>query len=361
MSHPYTSLDQRAFWAPAVGQRNMLDIDKLWTAPFDINQHKKIVTFGSCFAQHFSRALTDRGFTWFDAEPAPIGATSEAAKDFNYGVFSARTGNIYTASLLLQWTRWALGEEDAPEIYWENGDRVLDPFRPAIEPKGFATVEEMLASRQQSIRAFRRAIMECNIFVFTLGLTESWWDAEGGFEYPMCPGTIGGTFDPEKHVFRNQDYNFINESLVSAIRKIRNARKNGPSFLLTVSPVPLTATNSGNHVLVASMESKSILRAVAGDVSRKLARATYFPSYEIINSAPFRGTFFEPNMRSVSPHGVEHVMKTFFAGLPDQPSTSSPLSDVKTHAQDTKILMERRQDDLACEEELLAAFGETRD
>lgn len=173
----------------------------------------------------------------------------------------------------------------------------------------------------------------------------------------MCPGTIGGTFDPEKHVFRNQDYNRIRKSLVSAIRKIRSARQTGPNFLLTVSPVPLTATNSGNHVLVATMESKSTLRAVAGNVSSNLSRVSYFPSYEIINSAPFRGTFFEPNMRSVNPHGVDHVMKTFFAGLPEQAETKPSQAKAQTRVGKAEAATEKTQDDLACEEELLAAFG----
>lgn len=351
MPHPYTSLETRAFWAPAVGQRNMLDIDSLWNAPFRIDREKKIATFGSCFAQHFSRALVARGFTWLDGEPAPEGTSPENAKKFNYGVFSARTANIYTGSLLLQWTKWALGEEKAPEIYWEKDGRILDPFRPTIEPDGFASVEEMLASRQQCIRAFRTTILESDIFVFTLGLTESWWDAEGGFEYPMCPGTVGGTFDAKEHVFRNQEYNFIRKSMVAAIRKMRAARDRGPNILLTVSPVPLTATNSGNHVLVATMESKSILRAVAGSLSRDLARVSYFPSYEIINSAPFRAMFFEPNMRSVNPHGVDHVMKTFFVGLPGKSAVADrPLEAPIELLSDT-------EDDLACEEELLAAFG----
>ncbi|MFC6196465.1 GSCFA domain-containing protein [Ponticaulis profundi] len=356
MSHPYKSLEPRSFWAPAVGQRNMLDIDSLWKAPFAITKQKKIVTFGSCFAQHFSKALVARGFTWLDAEPAPGGTSPETAKSFNYGIFSARTANIYTTSLLLQWTEWALEEREAPKIYWEKSGRIIDPFRPTIEPDGFASVEEMLASRQQCIHAFKRAILESDIFVFTLGLTESWWDKDGGFEYPMCPGTVAGTFDPEKHVFQNQDYNFIKRSLTTAIRKMRAARENGPNILLTVSPVPLTATNSGNHVLVATMESKSILRAVAGSVEKTSKRVSYFPSYEIINSAPYRGTFFEPNMRSVNSHGVDHVMKTFFAGLPmrAKKKRKAKLKDAPKVAPD---IQQNNADDVACEEELLAAFG----
>ncbi|RMC36115.1 GSCFA domain-containing protein [Paracoccus alkanivorans] len=360
MTNPYSSLEARAFWSPAVAKRSLFDISELWQAPFPITRKTKIVTFGSCFAQHFSRALVARNFTWLDAEPAPKGLSAESARDFNYGIFSARTANIYTTSLLRQWTEWAVGETTPPEIFWtDEAGRVYDPFRPVIEPGGFATPEEMFASRMRCVEAFRTAIMDSGLFVFTLGLTESWWDADGGWEYPMCPGTAAGTFDTEKHVFRNQDYNFVRRNLMQAIRMIRAARKGGPRFLLTVSPVPLTATNSGNHVLVATMESKSILRAVAGDLSKTLSNVSYFPSYEIINAPPYRGSFFEPNMRSVNPNGVDHVMKIFFAGLSQMAQTERghPSSPAPVGKETRQV---ETSDDLACEEELLAAFGQAK-
>jgi len=351
MSHPYKALEQSAFWAPSVGQRHMFDIDNLWRDPFGIDRTTKIATFGSCFAQHFSRALEARGFRWFNCEPAPDGMPQDLAKKFNYNVFSARTANIYTTSLLLQWTRWALGRSKPPEIHWEANGRVFDPFRPTIEPDGFSSVDEMLVSRQTTIRAFRRCLMRCDLFVFTLGLTESWWDSELDIEYPMCPGTAAGEFDGSRHVFRNQEYPEIRKALAKFMELVRSARKAGPNFLLTVSPVPLTATNSGNHVLVATTESKSTLRAVAGSLARDDDSISYFPSYEIISSPPYRGCFFEPNMRSVSPHGVNHVMKTFFDGLGDIEPTkarSEKRGSVKPAG---------RTDDVVCEEELLEAFG----
>lgn len=356
-SNPYSDLPQRAFWAPSVGQRNMFDIDKLWEAPFRITKKTGIATYGSCFAQHFSRALIANGYSWLNAEPAPKGFSPENAKRHNYDIFSARTANIYTTSLLRQWVEWALGHGEPPDIHWEKNGRIIDPFRPTIEPEGFASVEEMLSSRRTCIAAFRRSIIGCGIFVFTLGLTESWWDAEGGFEYPMCPGTAAGTFDPDRHVFENQDYATVLRNLRQAIRMIRDARKKGPKILLTVSPVPLVATNSGNHVLVATMESKSILRAAAGKAARTHKYVSYFPSYEIINAAPFRGSFFEPNMRSVNLNGVAHVMKTFFAGVADtggngvKPVPKALKNRAPARGKDTA------EHDLACEEELLAAFG----
>ena len=78
-----------------------------------------------------------------------------------------------------------------------------------------------------------------------------------------------------------------------AMALMRSANR-GLRFLLTVSPVPLTATNSGNHVLVATVDSKSRLRAVAGQLARTVSRVDYFPSYEIISAPPFRGSFFRP-------------------------------------------------------------------
>jgi len=353
-NHPYTALPPTAFWSPAVARHHMLDISGLWTAPFLITRQDLVVTFGSCFAQHFGPALRTHGYHWHDAEPAPGGLSETSARTLNYGVFSARTGNIYTASLFHQWVDWALGERTPPDLSWQGEAGIHDPFRPTIEPGGFASVPEMLAAREGTIAAFRRAILGCNVLVFTLGLTESWQDRELGVEYPICPGVVAGSFDPDRHVFENQHYEAVYTNLVQAIRKIRIARaRRGPRILLTVSPVPLTATMSGDHVLVASSESKAVLRAVAGAVARSLPYVSYFPAYEIISAPPFRGAFFEPNMRSVNRAGVAHVMTHLFSALPGAATASEkdkagPV-DPATSAPDDAALI--------CDEELLGAFG----
>ena len=82
-------------------------------------------------------------------------------------------------------------------------------------------------------------------------------------------------------------------------------------MLLTVSPVPLTATASDKHVLTATTYSKSVLRAVAGELYDRYADIDYFPSYEIVASPWSRGFFYESNMRSVNAGGVSVVMQTF--------------------------------------------------
>jgi hypothetical protein len=365
--HPYQFLGEKFFWSTAVAKRNMFDISDLWDPKFRIGRKMKVATFGSCFAQHIGMALQSRGFNWFIAEPAPKGVSAEIAKKFNYGVFSARTGNIYTASLLKQWVDWAVAEKDVPGEIWEKAGRFYDPFRPNIEPNGFCSKRELMLSREAAIQAFKVALVKSDVFVFTLGLTESWFNKDDGYEYPICPGTVAGEFDSDRHMFVNQGFPFIRktmEEVILGIKKLAPKIK----FLLTVSPVPLTATMSGNHVLVATMESKSILRAVAGSLKRQFNFVDYFPSYEIINSTPYRGAFFESNQRNVNHFGVDHVMSSFFHGLNSKfgvqsiPSLNASLPREQldkgklgegVKAENKKIVA----DDVVCEEELLSAFS----
>lgn len=357
MKNPYTAKPERAFWRPAVASRSIFDLQEVWRPKFLIEPTDQIVTFGSCFAQHIGRALVERGFNWYSAEPSPRGLSAYNSRRFNYDVFSARTGNIYTTSMLLQWTRWAVAQDAVPGAAWEMDGRVYDPFRPSIEPNGFKTAKEMLANRNASVAAFRDCVQKAKFFVFTLGLTESWFDRDGDYEYALCPGTAAGEFDTDRHIFKNQTFGEIQASLNVAMDLMHDVNP-ALRFILTVSPVPLVATNSESHVLVATMESKSVLRAVAGQVVRDREDADYFPSYELINSPVIRGTFLEPNQRNVSAYGVTFVMSHFFQSILKRSASSgaiglsaSPLSARSTIEDDSALT------DVVCEEELLEAFA----
>jgi GSCFA family len=357
--HPYGSLPASAFWRSAIAEKHLSDIGPLWVPKFPISREDRVATFGSCFAQHIGRALKARNYNWLDTEPPPPMLSAKAVKEHNYEVFTCRTANIYTTTLLLQWTRWALGKASPPSEVWVDKGRYYDPFRPAIEPNGFESAEEMFRMRAVAIEAFAKAICTANSFVFTLGLTESWWNKREEYEYPTCPGTIAGVFNSEEHEFRNLQYEDVITSLRIAMNLMQSMNPK-IKFVLTVSPVPLTASNSGNHVLVATMESKSILRAVAGQLARHRPNVVYFPSYEIINSPVTRGMFFEPNLRSVSPMGVNFVMEHFFGRLQDVYGKGgrtqvAPKVGAPQKAQ-TPPPTAASHSDVVCEEELLDAF-----
>lgn len=371
MENPYIGLPKTQYWRTAVGDLSPFQIEGLWSPKFKINQKTKIVTAGSCFAQHIGRALSDRGYRWVDAEPAPKNMTDRAKNDYHYGTFSFRTGNIYTTKMLSQWVNWACGKTKAPEAFWLKGGRYFDPFRPAVEPDGFVTTTEMYRSRNITIAAMRNAIEQADVFIFTLGLTEAWQDKEADFEYAVCPGTIAGEFDPDKHVFINHGYSGARGHLRNAIKIMQKINPN-IKILLTVSPVPLTATATGEHVLTATSHSKSILRAVAGDASSRSRNIDYFPSYEIITHPAFRGMFYAPNQRSIDSKGVEIVMGHFFR---DQQRAFSKTHIVKgpygverevsvdaNNEKPTSLIEDSTPfvaDDIRCEEEMLDAFSKS--
>ncbi len=315
---PYADLPDHAFWKTAVSTRSMFDISALWTPRFALDATTPVVTYGSCFAQHIGAALRQRGFNWLNMEP-PAGDAPRTDPAFHYNVFSARIGNIYTTTLLRQWVRWAAGAATPPDEFWTCGDRIKDPFRPRIEPDGFASLAEAQRSRRVTLNSFADSIRRAQVFVFTLGLTERWHHLTEGYEYPLCPGTAAGTFDPTLHGFDTLGFADTLESLWDAIHLMRQINPD-LRVLLTVSPVPLTATMSGDHVIPATTLSKSILRAVCGELARTLPHVDYFPAYEIISSPAFRGTFFAPNQRDVAAKGVDCVMQHFFDALDTSPA-----------------------------------------
>ncbi|MDT0267450.1 GSCFA domain-containing protein [Streptomyces sp. DSM 44915] len=308
--NPYETQPPRAFWRSAVAEPGPTAVTDLWRPKFTLGQDEPVLTAGSCFAARIGPALLEHGMFWRDAEPPPPGLTTEERAGRQYGVFSFRTGNIYTAAMLRQWVSWALGAATPPEGSWVENGRHHDPFRPTVEPDGHVSLAEMLAAREVTLAAIRTAIGEASCLIFTLGLTEAWRERRDHTVYQVCPGVRHGVFDADAHEFHDQTFAEVHDDLTAAIALMR-AVNPGLKVILTVSPVPLTATASDHHVLTATVHSKSVLRAVAGQLAQEDDRVDYFPAYEIISGFPFRGMFFEPNLRSVTPAGVAFVMSHF--------------------------------------------------
>lgn len=342
--HPYEALQARAHWKSVSRANHPLDISGWYEKKFPISD-LRIATAGSCFAQHIGRELRGSGFRYVDVEPAPNLLDPSRHAAYGYGLYSARYGNIYTVRQLLQLLQRATGEFQPQETVWPHGEAFVDPFRPTIEPRPMPRdeVEELNLHHLARVRKLFESI---DVFVFTLGLTEAWIDARDGAVYPVAPGVSGGTYDPKIHKLVNFGVHQVQADLELFIAQAR-AINPQMRFLLTVSPVPLMATATANHVAVASMYSKSVLRAVAGVIADNFAYVDYFPSYEIIASHVMRGQFYNSDMRAINRTGVDHVMKQFFAehAPPDiEKGKDGP--------------MPLNPDDVSCDEELLASFGE---
>lgn len=310
--HPYKGLPQKAFWRRAVAASDPANVDPVGTFDLRIDSGTKVATAGSCFAQHIARHLKSSGYFHYVTEPGHPLLPSAVRASRNYGLFSARYGNIYTARQLWQLFERAYGRFQPEEDVWQvSPDVFVDPFRPTTEPGGYISREEMLADRDQHLAAVRTMFETLDVFVFTLGLTECWRSRADGAVFPICPGVEGGTFDPDRHEFYNQTV----EDVIVDLSRFRDALavvNPKAQIVLTVSPVPLVATaEPGEHVLSATTYSKSVLRVAAETLRRTFDNLHYFPSFEIVTGAFNRGAYYAADLRNVLEDGVEHVMRLF--------------------------------------------------
>jgi hypothetical protein len=356
--HPYRNLPDYRLWRKAIADVPASEVDPFVSAPYRIGMSDRIVTAGSCFAQHVARYLRNAGLNFLVTETAHPITPPELAEQYGYGLFSARYGNIYTARQLLQLFQRVYGQFIPKEDYWREADgRYTDPFRPRIQEDRFQTLEEYRADREHHFACVRRAFEELDIFVFTLGLTECWISREDGAVYPICPGTGGGEFDPSKYKFVNFDVADVTEDLKQFISLLRSVNQRA-RIILTVSPVPLVATAEDKHVLVATTYSKSVLRVAAEALTRSCDDVTYFPSYEIITGSFSRGAYFAEDGRSILESGVAHVMRIFMRHFTElgetetKPMPSTAAGKTDAHTEKMKELAAA-----ACDEEVLANWS----
>lgn len=310
MTHPYRGLPSWHFWSRAVAYPGLPDVDPVIDAPFRIDRTHRVATMGSCFAQHLSRFLVNSGLGYFVAEDGADLPVHERVRR-GFGVFSARYGNVYTTRQAVQLFDRAFDRRPSHAGAWLRGDgRFVDPYRPQAEPDGFLDEAAVDGDRAAHLAAVRRVFTDCDVLVLTLGLTEGWVDTRTGDVYPVVPGSAGGSYDQERHLFVNFGVGDVVDDLLAFLDRVHEVNP-AARVLLTVSPVPLIATFSDQHVLSATTYSKSVLRVAAAEAEAQRPFAHYFPSYEIITGPPAGNTYFRPDLRSVSDDGVAHVMRVF--------------------------------------------------
>ena len=347
--NPYSELPPSAFWKTGVTQENPYAIDNIYKKKFDIKPNTQIATAGSCFGQHVGNHLKRNGYKVIDQEPPPIGLPDDLHQKYGFSLYSARYGNIYTVKQLLQLAQEVAGERKPENYIWEKNGKYFDALRPAVEPEGHDTEQEVIEHRDFHIGKVKEVFTKMNLFIFTLGLTEMWVHKESETVYPTAPGTICGEFDENIYEFKNAQFQEIIYDFNKFQKTVKKIRCNKPfSVLLTVSPVPLTATASGKHVLVSTVHSKSILRAVAGQLSTNQEHIDYFPSYEIVSNPRLNVKTFNENLRTVKDETVQMVMQHFSREHPPIQREKEVEKNLKNH--------KKSIEDIQCEEELLEAF-----
>lgn len=352
--HPYEDLPPAAFWRSGVAQEDPHAIQGIYRKKFEIPPGARIATAGSCFAQHITRRLAGHGFQVLDVEPPPSGLPTSLHQAYGFSLFSARYGNIFTVRQLLQLAQEVAGDWVPQDLVWENNGRYFDALRPGVEPDGLDSPGEVMEHRRYHIASLRTLFQDLDLLVFTLGLTEAWEHRQSGTVYPTAPGILAGQFDPSLHTFSNAQFADILADFNRFQGVLRKLRQGRPfKLILTVSPVPLTASASGNHVLVSTAYSKALLRSVAGQLAFNQPHIDYFPAYEIITNPRMCSAAFAENCRSVREAAVDNVMAHFFSQHAPPPASASPAGIPGGQRREERV-------DVACEEMILDRFAPPR-
>jgi hypothetical protein len=339
LTTPYTEGKKTSFWRTGVrcvqlGEERFHRLHSI-----EINKEKtKISSAGSCFAQHVGKWLLDRGYSFCQSSL------------YDDQIASFAFGNIYTPRSLIQWIEMnnSINQNKLEHSIYFDGHKYFDLLRPSFNPLGFNSAKKLEVARIVAVTEMISILKKTDLFIFTLGLTEAWKN-KNGLIYPSCPGVVSGVFDEKLHSFHNFTHSEIMsdmEEMLTAIRQIKSNIK----FVLTVSPVPLTATATENHILVANSYSKSVLRSVAGELSEKLIDVEYFPSFEII-TVPSDDFRFKDNLRSVSSRGVAYVM-SHFSSAGENISVDDNLDNIKPIRQEKGEINPVNADEI-CEDSLL--------
>ena len=213
-----------------------------------IGPETRVVAFGSCFASRFAEWLTEHGFNLaFDSSSDQ----------------SIVRSPLETPSAVAQQFRWAFGELDSDLAFW------MTPDRKRVE----ATEEHRLALRETLVQA--------DVIIITLGISELWFDAVSGEPiWRIPPREL-----QERYAVKVAS---TAESIAAleTIHRIRLAHMPDLKILYTVSPQRLAATFRGISPIVANTVSKAILRVAVDEFLRAHpeelnAHYFYFPAYEL--------------------------------------------------------------------------------
>jgi hypothetical protein len=115
-------------------------------------------------------------------------------------------------------------------------------------------------------------------FILTFGMTDVFVNRRSGKIANQKPGYgLGGGVDETD--YRRAGF-AENLAVITRLVDLISAVKPKAKIFMTVSPVPLKRTFSGEDIFVANAISKSTLRAVLAEIGAVRSNVVYFPSYD---------------------------------------------------------------------------------
>lgn len=249
---------------------------------FSICRGDKIFTIGSCFARHIETMLVRNGYVLpTDDIRFP---KEEWAHEYN-GLL-----NEYNAGTIAQRIERALtGEGYGAFATAPSGDVTID----LLLPSATGVTNTRLIERRAEIDDVYTHLRTSEVTIITLGLVEAWFDHSCNLFLNRVPPFSGLRSNDDRYSLVVLDVDRAYDLLERAFGALIESGMK--KIMLTVSPVPLHTTFTGQDCSIANAYSKSTLRVVADKLTRRFPEVDYFPSFEIVTFAG-AGVFHDDNV-----------------------------------------------------------------
>lgn len=261
-----------------------------------ISRTTPVASMGSCFAREIKIALIAHKFNYVQTEHNKWSEHASCSWNRVYSPANALTILKYTDSQKLEELRFC-----------EINKGVIDLYR-------FKTSYTDLESAKEDVEAHMKASLQAiklaKVFILTVGQNEIWYNKKNHFYIAQSPPS---------HV--KDDYELKQFSVAEnteMLKKFYQLLKNiNPDIqlIITVSPVPSTATYFNENVVIQSLTNKMILRSAVQEFISLHKDVNYFPSFEIVMFS--RDWAFMPDNRHVKKEVVGEIMQAFLENFCD--------------------------------------------
>lgn len=283
---------------------------------FRILRGQVVFTIGSCFARNIERQLAALGcrIPMLDFYLPPdewIDGPNAAMDKFHPPAF--RQCLDWTATIFDRDGR--VGWGDCESLAYPTGaDSYLDLDMGAP----VAVSRARFIDRRQHIYDVFSQVFAADCLMMTPGLVEAWHDLASGLYIWGAPIQKAMVSEEERWELEVLTFDACREDLLAAIDTVR-ARNPAIKVMLTTSPVPMTASFTGQDVRVANMHSKSVLRAACGEVAMQRPLVDYFPSYESVTLSNPDGIWREDRLH-VAPQFIGKIVARMLDAYLDDPN-----------------------------------------
>lgn len=307
--------NKEARWPGLMGKERIYPIASTNLNPsFSLTKKDSFFCIGSCFAREIESTLMGLGFE-----------VLSSVED----VENASISNKYNLPTILNELQWALEPEQSftDDLLYNLPNNLCQDYH-SVGGEITGDRDYILKIHQSILKSFQR-IMQADVVVLTLGLSEVWFDKKLGCYLNKAPSRSLIKLNPERFELHTLNYKESYDYLINIHQLLTKYIKHDFKMLITVSPIPLQLTFRQQDVLAANTYSKAVLRTVVEEFVVSHNPVDYFPSFELVTLSYPQVVWGQKDYRHVDSLFVDYIMSVVIENY-FEPITAKNLIGKKT-------------------------------